>query len=136
MQLMFFPVFYSVFFESAVQLLCKVYFSLNQYVRCVYIFSFFCHLSFHHCSFPAIAGILVEISPLYFSLLPLCPRRFSLTISSPSVYTTASRGNLILLQFALFMSVFPVSSLPPLSPSYALSLTHYRHITCLTALSS
>lgn len=36
----------------------------------------------------------------------------------------------------LFMSVFPVSSLPPLSPSYALSLTHYRHITCPTALSS
>ncbi len=30
----------------------------------------------------------------------------------------------------------PVSSLPPLSPSYALSLTHYRHITCPTALSS
>lgn len=29
----------------------------------------------------------------------------------------------------------PVSSLPPLSPSYALSLTHYRHITCPTARS-
>ncbi len=53
-----------------------------------------------------------EISPLYCSLLSLCPRRFSLTISSPSVYTTASRGNLILLQFALFMSVFPCLPFP------------------------
>lgn len=78
----------------------------------------------------------MDISSLRFSLLSLCPRRFSLTVSSPSVYTSVSLETLILLQVALFMSVFPMSSLPPLSPSHALSLTHYRHITCPTALSS
>lgn len=50
------------------------------------------------------------------------------------IYTAASWGTL--LQVALFMPVFPMSSLPPLSPLHALSLTHYRHITCPTALSS
>lgn len=61
-----------------------------------------------------------EISPLYCSLLSLCPRRFSLTISSPSVYTTASRGNLILLLILIPCSVYVC--LPRVFPSPSLSL--------------
>lgn len=136
----FFLVFFILFYFLSLLFSCCVkstFLSTSTYDVFIFVAFFVIYLSITAAFQPLqVFSWTMEISPLYFSLLSLCPRRFSLTISSPSVYTTASRGNLILLQVALFMSVFPVSSLPPLSPSYALSLTHYRHITCPTAHSS